>query len=50
MPLTLKMYLFRNGLLSKNKPFFDSEELEIKLSQRNQSNEFFLTLKNKSKQ
>jgi len=47
-PLNLQMYLFRNAILGKKKPFFDSEELEIKLTHR-RSSEFVLTLKNKTR-
>lgn len=47
-PLNLKMYLFRNALLGKRKPFYDSEELEIKLTPR-KNNQFTLTFKNKTR-
>jgi|JI6StandDraft_1071083.scaffolds.fasta_scaffold09432_11 hypothetical protein len=47
-PLNLKMYLFRNALLGKKKPFFDSEEVEVKLTHRNRC-EFSLTFRNKTR-
>lgn len=47
-PLNLTTYLFRNGLLARKKPFFDSDELEIRITQR-QNSEFALTFKNKTK-